>query len=216
MNVGILGTGMVGVALGDKLVELGHSVTMGGREATNAKGEAWAAKYPERAHYGAFADAAAFGDLLINATSGTHSLEALEAAGEANLNGKTLIELANELDFSTGRAVSFASDERCLAERIQQRFPQARVVKSLNTISHTIMVDPSIIPGEHHIFLSGDDEGAKGEVRDLLKTFGWTDNMLIDLGGIVTARGPEMALPLWVYLWGKMGDTPFSFRVVKG
>ena len=213
MNVGILGTGVVGTALGGKLGQLGHSVMIGGRESTNEKGQAWAES--NNAHYGTFAETAAFGELLINATNGNASLEALNMAGADALAGKTLIDLANQLDFSTGRGISHASDQNCLAEQIQQAFPRTNVVKSLNTMNFNIMINPSILAGDHLVFLSGDNAEAKAEVRGLLHEFGWKDHNIMDLGSVVTARGPEMIMPLWLSLWGVIGNTPFNVGVVK-
>lgn len=216
MKVGILGTGIVGTGIGDALIALGHEVIMGGREQINGKGQAWASQYPQSASYGTFAEAAAFGEIIINATRGSVSLEALEMAGEEQLAGKTLIDLANELDFSTERPIIHASDAHCLGERIQQRFPTTNVVKSLNTINWKVMVQPALIPGDHVVFMSGDSTDAKAQTRALLHGFGWQDTQIYDLGGIATARGPEMFLSLWVSLLGIVGSSPFNIAVLKG
>jgi predicted dinucleotide-binding enzyme len=196
MRIAVLGTGMVGQVLATKLVGLGHQVTMGSRNAGNGRAVAWVNEAGEGASEGSFADAAALGELVFNCTAGTASLEALRAAGEDNLSGKVLVDLANPLDFSRGMppTLAFCNDDS-LGERIQAHFPQTRVVKALNTVNCRVMVDPSRVPGEHVVFVSGDDERAKGEVVELLEGFGWPRRRIVDLGGIRAARGAEMYLP---------------------
>jgi predicted dinucleotide-binding enzyme len=214
MRVGVLGTGSVGKTIGTKLVELGHEVTMGSRTATNEHAADWAASAGAAASHGTFADAAAFGELVFNCTSGTVSLEALGAAGEENLSGKTLVDVSNPLDFSKGRppTLSVCNDDS-VGEQIQRAFPDARVVKALNTMNATIMVDPASIPGEHDVFMCGNDDDAKAQVSELLQTFGWPAERIIDLGDITSARGPEMYLPLWLRLMGAVGPQ-FNIKVV--
>jgi 8-hydroxy-5-deazaflavin:NADPH oxidoreductase len=201
MRLGVLGTGRVGSTIAGKLIQLGHEVMMGSRDAANEKAQSWARGAGERASCGAFADAAAFGETVINCTAGGASLDALEAAGAANLNGKVLIDISNPLDVSKGMPPSLTvCNNDSLGEQIQRAFPEAKVVKTLNTVNHQLMVDPSKVPGDHHVFVSGDDEGAKASVVDLLGSFGWPKDRVIDLGDISTARGPEMYLPLWLRL----------------
>jgi len=208
MRVGVLGTGGVGQTLGAKLVGLGHEVMLGSR-AGDKRGV-------EGAGQGTFADAAAFGELLINATAGAASLAALHAADAANLAGKVLLDVANPLDFSQGfpPALTVCNTDS-LGEQIQRAFPEARVVKSLNTMNRMVMVDPGSVPERHSVFLSGEDETAKDQVRALLGAFGWPDEAIVDLGGIATARGVEMYLPLWLGLYGVLGDVPFNIRVAR-
>ncbi len=219
MNVGIIGTGMVARALAARLLELGHAVMLGTREvaATRAKSEPggygeWATAHPA-ARLGTFAEAAGFGELLINATSGSASLAALRAAGPG-LDGKVLIDISNPLDFSRGMPPTlFVKDTDSLGEMIQREFPAAKVVKSLNTMNAQVMVNPALVPGDHTVFVSGDDAAAKATVTALLHSFGWTD--VFDLGGIQTARGVEMLLPLWLYIWPKLGSVPYNFKLAR-
>jgi predicted dinucleotide-binding enzyme len=190
MKIGVLGTGSVGRTLATKLVELGHEVKMGSRSAGNEAAAGWAGGAGERAGEGAFADAASFGELVVNATAGSASVEALNAAGADNLAGKVLIDVANPLDFSAGMPPTLTvCNDDSLGESIQRAFPDARVVKSLNTVNADVMVDPAIVPGKHTMFVSGNDEGAKEQVRVLLKSFGWADDAILDLGDITAARG---------------------------
>jgi 8-hydroxy-5-deazaflavin:NADPH oxidoreductase len=158
MRIGVLGTGLVGTTIASKLVELGHDVRMGSRTADNEKAAAWVASAGERASAGTFADAAAFGDLNFNCTSGAASLEALGRARADNLARKTLVDVANHLDLSEGYPRVVVDGRDSLAEQIQRAFPDARVVKSLNTMNCQVMVDPGRVPGEHDVFVCGDDE----------------------------------------------------------
>lgn len=214
MNIAVFGTGMVGSAIGGRLVELGHKVRMGSRSAGNEKAAEWARKAGGNASHGTFSDAAAFGEILFNCTSGAGSLEALKQAGEANLKGKVLIDVANPLDFSKGMppTLSICNDDS-LAERIQKAFPDLKVVKSLNTMTAMLMVNPAqLAGGDHSVFMSGNDKGAKEKTAEILKAFGWKH--IIDLGDITTARGTEMVLPLWLRLWGALQTPMFNYKIV--
>lgn len=214
MRIGVLGTGMVGETLSTKLVEIGHDVVMGARSAGNEKAVAWSERFPERAGHGSFADAAGHGELVVNATGGVVSLEALRAAGEEKLAGKTLLDVANPLDFSGGfpPRLSVVNDDS-LGEQIQRAFPDSHVVKALNTMNCLVMVDPARVPGDHDVMMAGDDDGAKREVADLLESFGWPPAAIRDLGGIGAARGLEGYLPLWLSLMGSVGSGDFNIHV---
>lgn len=215
MNIGVLGTGMVGSAIGGKLAQLGHNVKMGSRTADNPKAVEWVKANGTHASQGTLAQAASFGEIIFNCTSGTGSLAALQAAGAENLNGKILVDIANPLDFSKGMPPSLTvCNTDSLGEQIQRAFPQVKVVKTLNTLNASLMVNPALVPGEHDIFVSGDDREAKAHVVDILRHwFGWKN--VIDLGDIKTARGTEMVLPLWVTLMGVNQTPMFNLHVVK-
>ncbi|TNE47282.1 MAG: NADP oxidoreductase [Deltaproteobacteria bacterium] len=216
MKIGVLGTGMVGVAIASKLVELGHHVCMGSRSANNEKAVAWVEKAGVGASQGTFADAASLGEVVFNCTSGGASLSALQMAGAANLNGKVLIDLANPLDFSQGMPprLSVCNDDS-LGEQIQRAFPEAKVVKTLNTMNCDIMVNPALVSGDHDVFLCGNDDDAKAQVVEILKNwFGWKH--IHDLGDITNARGTEAFLPLWVRMWGTLGTANFNIHVNTG
>jgi predicted dinucleotide-binding enzyme len=217
MRVGVLGTGMVGQAIAGRLVELGHAVKMGSRRAGNEKAMAWASEAGEEASEGSFADAAAFGEMVINATAGGASLEALEAAGADNLAGKVLIDIANPLDFSQGMPPTLSvCNEDSLGERIQQAFPEAKVVKALNTVNASVMVSPGALGDSTNVFVCGNDEGAKAQVEGLLQSFGWGVGRVFDLGDITAARGAEMYLPLWLRMYGALGTGEFNIGIVRG
>jgi predicted dinucleotide-binding enzyme len=216
MRFGVLGTGMVGQGIAGKLVELGHEVKMGSRQAGNEKAVAWASGGGDGASEGSFADAAEFGEVVVNATAGGASVEALEAAGAENLDGKVLIDVANALDFSQGMPPTLSvCNNDSLGERIQRAFPEARVVKALNTMNASVMVSPGALGETTNVFICGNDDGAKDEVAGLLQTFGWMKERITDLGDITAARGQEMYLPLWLKLYSALGTSEFNIGIVK-
>jgi 8-hydroxy-5-deazaflavin:NADPH oxidoreductase len=224
MKVAIIGSGIVGQTLGKKLVELGHNVVLGTRDPNQldeAKGWAgslgdWLNTVGNKATVATFAAAAAQGEIIINATHGMTSLAALQTAGAENLQGKILIDVANELDFSQGMPPkSMAADTTSLGEKIQAAFPNTKVVKTLNTMNCQMMVDPKqLADGNHTVFVSGNDADAKAKVTELLQSFGWTD--IFDLGDITSARGTEMMMPIWLRAFGKLGNVPYNFKIVVG
>ena len=216
MRIGVLGTGMFGTALATKLVELAHEVCIGSRQAGSEKAVAWARGAGEGASEGSFADAAAFGELVVNCTAGVASLEALRSVGGGDLDGKVLIDVANPLDFSRGMPpTQSVPSSDSLGEQIQREFPRAGVVKTLNTVNADVMTNPGQLPDTHAVFVSGNDVGAKEQVRGLLESFGWPAESIVDLGDITTARGTEMYLQLWLRLYGALGSPRFNIKIVR-
>ncbi len=216
MKIGILGTGIVGNTLGAKLIELGHEVKMGSRDANNAKGKAFIEANGNHASQGTFADAAQFGDIVFNCTSGGASLDALKMAGADNLKNKVLVDVGNPLDFSHGMPpvlIPSLSNTTSLGEEIQKAFPDTKVVKTFNTMNCKLMVNPGLVPGDHDVFIGGNDAEAKEKVKKLLSEFGWKNP--IDLGDITSARTTEMLLPIWVRLMGINQSPNFNFKIVK-
>jgi 8-hydroxy-5-deazaflavin:NADPH oxidoreductase len=228
MRIAILGTGMVGRMLAEKLVSLRHDVVMGTRNPEKGKaskgnderglpaiGE-WLPLHPQvklvTQH-----EAAAFRDLVINATNGMGAISALTNAGKENLKGKLLLDVSNPLDFSKGMPPSlWVCNTDSLGEMIQREFPETKVVKGFNTMTAYLMVNPSLVPGDHTAFICGNDDEAKKVVRNLMNSFGWKDTNIIDLGDITAARGTEQVLPIWVRLMGKFSNPVFNFSIVKG
>jgi predicted dinucleotide-binding enzyme len=228
MKIGILGTGMVGQSVAGKLADIGHTVVIGTRDvkstlantSPNAYGlppfSAWY-KQQTKVKLATFPEAAAHGEMLINCTSGNASLEVINMSGESNLNGKILIDISNPLDFSKGMPPSLTvCNTDSLGEQIQRTFPALKVVKTLNTVNAMVMVNPSLVPGDHNLFLCGNDADAKASVINLLQSFGWKEANIIDLGDITNARATEMLLPIWVRLFGKFQTPLFNFKVVAG
>jgi 8-hydroxy-5-deazaflavin:NADPH oxidoreductase len=213
MRIGVLGTGIVGRTLASALVGGGHEVRMGSRTAGNEHAVAWVAETGAGASEGTFADAAGFGELLFNATSGSNSPAVLEAAGAEQLADKVLVDVSNPLDFSTGALTLTVCNDDSVGERLQRAFPDLRVVKALNTVTAALMVQPSLVAGAHTIFVCGDDAGAKGQVAELLQGFGWPAVSILDLGDITGARAMEMYLPLWMRLYAAKGTPVLNVEV---
>jgi 8-hydroxy-5-deazaflavin:NADPH oxidoreductase len=224
MKIAMIGAGSVGQTLGAALIAKGHDVIIGVRDPggdalTKARSNAetlgdWAARTGGKV--GSFADAARHGEIVFNATSGGASLEALTAAGAANLKGKVLVDVANPLDFSQGMPpflMAQYAGPTSLAEQIQAAFPDAHVVKAFNTIAAAVMVQPSLVPGDHDLFIAGNDGGAKAAVTEIANGFGWTH--VVDLGDIKGARATESLLPIWVRIWNVTGGFSHNFHLAK-
>ncbi|MFD5465340.1 NADPH-dependent F420 reductase [Kitasatospora sp. NPDC127059] len=211
MRIGIIGTGTVGQTLADKLVSLGHQVTLGSRTKDNEKGRAWAEQAGPAGGTGTFAEAAAFGEVVLNATGGTVSLAALRAAGAEHLAGKLLIDVSNPLVFGPEGVTLAPVNTDSVGEQIQREFPGARVVKALNTLNCELMVAPGRLAGEHNLFIAGNDAGAKAETVALLGEFGWPAEWIVDLGDITGARATEMMMPFWLRMMGHFGNAEFNY-----
>jgi predicted dinucleotide-binding enzyme len=218
---------MVGRALAGRLGGLGHDVVIGTRdvERTLERADAgmfdtppyreWQKANPE-VRLLEFADAGAHAELVLNATSGEISLAALQSVGAANLAGKVLIDLALPLDFSEGMPPKLTVvNSDSLGEQIQRAFPDARVVKTLNTVFFDVMIDPARVPGKHNIFLAGEDDEAKDSARGFLEQFGWPRERMIDLGGIKSARATEMYMQLYFQLAHVLDTFDFNISVVQ-
>jgi 8-hydroxy-5-deazaflavin:NADPH oxidoreductase len=230
MKVAIIGTGGVGQTIASKLVSLGHQVMIGTRNVTeklasqakdgygNPPFAEWH-KLNQQIKLGTFAEAAAFGELVINATQGINSVNALTLADPKNLNGKILVDIANPLDFSNGMPPSLLpelSNTHSLGEELQKSFLQAKVVKTLNTMWAGLMVNPAMISnGDHTNFICGNDPEAKLKVKSLLNEFGWKNENILDLGDISSARGVEAILPIWLRVMGTKQSAAFNFKVVS-
>jgi 8-hydroxy-5-deazaflavin:NADPH oxidoreductase len=222
VRIAVVGSGGVGLGLAPALAAVGHDVVLATRDpaATTAREDVagWVAANPD-VPVVALQDAAAGADLVVNATGGLVSADALEAVdaggGGGALDGVVVLDLANPLDFSGGFPPRVLADDReSLAERLQRRFPAARFVKSLNTVGVEVMVDPGAVAGgDHTAFLSGDDADAKAVVLGLLHDLGWRDVM--DLGDLTTARAVELWLPLWLRLHQATGSRTVTLKVVR-
>jgi 8-hydroxy-5-deazaflavin:NADPH oxidoreductase len=214
MEIGVLGTGTVGRTIGSKLVQLGHQVMMGSRDEANPKSIAWAKEEGgPHALYGNFRNAAAFGEIIFNCTLGVASLDVLHQAGAENLKGKILIDVSNPFDYSTESLTLKVCNTDSLGEQIQRAFPEARVVKTLNTMNFNLMVNPDKLPGRTNVFVSGNDADAKETVTKMLRDwFGWRS--IIDLGDITTSRGVEMYMILWVSLRRVMDAERLNIKVM--
>ena len=215
MRIGVLGTGTVGQTIGSKLVHLGHEVMMGARDVDNPRAVIWAKEEGgQHALFGNFANAAAFGEINFNCTLGTASLDALRMAGADNLKGKILIDTSNPLDYSTNLWSLTVCNTDSLGEQIQREFPEALVVKTLNTVNSEVMVNPARLAEITDVFVSGNDVDAKATVINILRSwFGWKS--IIDLGDITTCRAVEMYVILWRSLRLVTSSRQFNIKLVR-
>jgi predicted dinucleotide-binding enzyme len=209
MKLAVIGSGSVGQTLAPAFRRLGHDVVVGTRDPqATAKREEWAGSDLSLAE---FADAGDGADLVVNATGGMVSLEAL---GQVDLDGKVLLDVSNPLDFSAGFPPTLSvKDTDSLTEQIQRAHPEARVVKALNTVNAGVMVRPDSLAETTTMFLAGDDPIARETVRELLTELGWVD--IVEFPSLDAARGLEMWLPLWVRLMGTLGTADFNLRLVR-
>jgi predicted dinucleotide-binding enzyme len=230
MKISIIGTGAVGQTLASKLVTLGHEVMMGTRNVSEKLASTVRDNYgnpPFNEWYAAnskikldtFSNAALAGEIVINATHGSSSIEALKLAGAKNLSGKILIDISNPLDFSKGMPpclLDGLNNTNSLGEEIQKTFPYTLVVKTLNTMWCGLMVNPEMIgEGDHVNFISGNDTEAKTRVKKLLNQLGWKDENLLDLGDITGARATESMLLIWLRVFGLKQSGAFNFRIIS-
>lgn len=216
-SLAVLGTGQVGQAIANRAADVGWNVTVGARSAGSPSLSAFADR-PEITT-GSFADAARTAPLVVNATNGLASIEALRSVEPEVLRGKVILDVANELQPVEGSPfpVPLASYDNSLGLRIQRAFPDARVVKALNTMANPVMVRPDLIPGDHVVFVCGDDPDAKSSVGELLHSFGWRDEQILDLGGIDAAAATEMMMAVWMRVTLARGfDAPrFNWAVLS-
>lgn len=199
MRIGVLGSGQVGGGIARKLASLGHDVMMGSRSAADK-----APDFPG-IKLGTATEAAAHGEWVVNALPGETSLRVL---GQCDIAGKILVDIGN-YDSAVDQPIAVP-----LGEAIQKAHPETRVVKTLNSVSAHLMVDPGNLQQKHSVFIASNDEAAKGEVTALLASFGWQD--IIDLGDLSACRAMEQLIPLWMSLEKKLGGPQFNLAVIRG
>jgi predicted dinucleotide-binding enzyme len=213
MQVGILGTGDVAKALGKGFVALGHDVKMGARQANNEKALAWAKEIGAKASVGTFADAAAFGEVIVLATLGVANESALKMAGPETLRGKVVIDATNPLDFSGGMPPKLAvSGSDSAGERVQRLLPDAHVVKAFNTVGNAFMFRPDFSGGPPDMFIAGNNDDAKKTVSGILKEFGWE---VVDVGGIEASRYLEAMCMVWVLSAMRSNNWNQAFKLLR-
>lgn len=227
MKIAIIGTGMVGKTLAVKLSEVGYRVFIGTRSVektlVNEEPDAYGNLpfkdwYVQHKHITlkTFAKAVKSADIVFNCTPGLLSLDALDMAGTENFDNKLLIDVSNAFDFGNEALPTLKpANTDSLAEQIQRKLPKAKVVKVLNHVNHTLMVNPGLLGEDHHLFMSGNDPEAKKQVLEILQAFGWKPSQVIDLGGITNARAQEMMLILWWRLYEVLGTADFNFQIQK-
>lgn len=230
MRIAVLGTGIVGQTLSSGLAGLGHDVMMGTRDVQeklleegndrygNPPLKEWIKKN-EAVKLVSFADAAEFGEIVINATNGGNALNALDLANEENLTGKIIVDVSNPIDFTEAGApflIEGLNNTNSLGEEIQKEFPETKVIKTFNTVNCSLMVNPNSLGGGDHVnYISGNDADAKSKVKRLLKELGWKDGNIVDLGDITAARAQESFLLMWLKVMETIGTEEFNFQIVK-
>ncbi len=211
VRVGILGSGDVGRALAAGFAGLGHDVKIGSRDPQKLAD--WAEQAGPRVSTGTFAEAASFGDILILATLGVATEDAIRLAGVDAFDGKVVIDTTNPLDFSKGMPPTLSVGHTdSLGEVIQRLLPRARVVKAFNTVGNALMVNPQLPGGPPDMFLCGNDEDAKKIVTQICKHFGWG---VVDIGGIEGARYLEPMCLVWVLHGARTGQWMHAFKLLR-
>jgi 8-hydroxy-5-deazaflavin:NADPH oxidoreductase len=230
MKIAILGTGNVGQTFASKFVELGHEVMLGTRNVENTLGRNATDNYGslpfgewhsqnEKVHLGTFADTVTFGEIVLNALQGAITISTLKSVNASSFEGKIIIDISNPLDFSKGFPPTLSeglNNDNSLGEEIQKTLPNAKVVKTLNTMFSGLMVNPRALGEDSTVFVSGNDADAKVKVKVILASFGWKESEILDLGDITTARGTESLLPVWLRIFGATQNGFFNFKVATG
>lgn len=198
MRFGVMGTGQVGSTIAGKLAALGHDIMLGSREPDGAKAKALGLKV------GTHAEAAKHGEWIVDAMPGEHAIESLRGC---DIDGKIFIDIAN-YDHAVDQPIVTP-----LGEAIQAAFPKVRLVKTLNSVSAHLMVDPASLGTAHNVFIASNDAAAKAEVTDLLRTFGWQN--ILDLGDLTACRAMEQLIPLWMRLEQVYGGPDFNLAVAR-
>lgn len=227
MKTAVFGTGIVGQVIANRLASLGHEVAIGTRDVNNTLARTekdaygnppfgeWYKQNKNSVRLGTYSEAASSAEIIFNCTMGQGSVDALKQAGK--LKGKILVDISNPLDFSRGMPPFLSpGNTDSLGELIQRTFPDVKVVKTLNTMNCFLMVNPDALPGDHNVFVSGNDDSAKTQVKEILKSFGWKESNILDLGDITTARGTEQLLPIWIRLYTTLQNPMFNFKIVIG
>jgi len=214
MKVGILGSGDVAKALGTGFVSLGHEVRLGSRTADNPKAVEWAKGTHGKGSTGTFADAATFGEVVVLATLGVATPEAIRLAGVSNFDGKVVIDTTNPLRFSAQGAPSLAIGHTSSAGEVHQTaLPKAHVVKAFNIVGNALFFRPSLPQGPPTMYICGNDAAAKKKVEQILHDFGWPS--VLDVGGIEASRELESLCILWVRSAMALGDFRVAFKLLR-
>jgi len=213
MKIGILGSGMVGQSLAKGFIGLGHEVRIGTRDKNKLAG--WLKEMnTERVSVGSVAEAASFGEVIVLATHGVATTNAIEMAGKENFSGKIVIDVTNPLDFSKGVPPKFAAElGNSLGEQIQKFIPEAKVVKAFNIINASIMINARLQEGQPDMFIAGNDEGAKRWVSQLAQSWGW--NSCVDMGGISESYWLETFAMFWILYGFRNNHWSHAFKLLK-
>lgn len=209
IRIGILGSGDVGKSFARAFAALGHEVRIGSR--SPEKLAEFVAGAGERVSSGTFAETTEFGDLIVLATLGNATEEAISLAGD-HFGRKVVIDATNPLDFSSGAPKLSVGHTDSLGEQVQRRLPDARVVKAFNTVGNALFFRPELPGGPPDMFLAGNDAEAKKLVAQVCEAFGWA---AIDLGGIEASRYLEPMCLVWVLHGIRSGSWTHAFKLLR-
>jgi predicted dinucleotide-binding enzyme len=213
MKIGIIGSGVVGQTLAAGFLKHGHEVEIGTRDPAKLKD--WSAKHPG-IKVKTFAEAAAFGDVVVLAVAGQVALEAVKLVGPKALRGKTVIDACNPIGGGppvNGVLSYFTTMTDSLMERLQKAYPEAHFVKAFNSVGNGQMVNPQFAGGRPTMFICGADAGAKKTVTQILDQFGWDTE---DMGAVEAARAIEPLCMLWCIPGVGKGDwSPHAFKLLR-
>jgi len=212
MKVGILGSGAVAQVLAGGFLKYNHEVMLGTRD--QSKLAEWKTKNL-KASIGSFADAAAFGELVVLAVKGTAAAEAIRTAGPAALAGKAVMDVTNpiaDLPPENGVIRFFTDLNESLMERLQKEFPAIRFVKAFNSVGSAGMIDPTFAGGRPTMFVCGNNDAAKKTVTGVVEQFGWEPE---DMGKAEAARAIEPLCMLWCIPGFLRNDWMHAFKLVR-
>jgi predicted dinucleotide-binding enzyme len=212
MRVGVLGSGSVGKVLGAGFASLGHEVRIGTRHPDRDDIRQWTESTQGRGAAGSFAEAAAFGDLIVLATLGNVTEEIVRQIGIPPFGNKVVIDATNPIKTNPDAPPSlFISGNDSLGEHIQRALPATRVVKAFNTVGAPHMVNPSF-QTKPDMFIAGNDDEAKRIVAQVCEAFGWG---VADIGTIEGSRYLEAMCMAWVLYGIRAGSWNHAFKMVK-
>ena len=212
-KIGILGSGAVAKALGTGFIKHGYEVMLGTRD--TGKLTEWQQATGGKAQLGSFTDAAKFGDIVVLAVKGTAAVEAIELAGAEHLSGKTVIDTTNPIKDAppeNGVLLYFTEINNSLMEQLQTKFPEVHFVKAFNSVGNSYMVDPMFKEAKASMFICGDDDSAKAEVKEILEKFGWDT---WDMGKATAARAIEPLCMLWCIPGFLQNQWTHAFKLMK-
>ena len=213
MKIGIIGSGGVGKTLAGGFLKSGHEVKIGTRDASKLNEWMTLTANP-KATVGSFADTAKWADIIVLATHGLSTLNAIDLAGKENFKGKIVIDVTNPLDFSGGPPPKMGvTVGNSLGEQIQRHLPEAKVVKAFNIVGANTMVNPKMQDGDPDLLIAGNDDGAKKWANDLAAGWGW--NPCIDLGDISNAYWLEAITMAWCAFGFKNNHWTHAFKLLK-
>lgn len=212
-KVGIVGSGIVGQTLANGFVKHGYDVTIGTN--TASKREELSAQTNGKVKIGSFEDAAKFGEIVVVATKGTAAEAAVKAAGIANLNGKTVIDTTNPIADAApvnGVLQYFTSQNESLMERLQALAAEAHFVKAFSCVGNALMVNPDFNGVKPTMFICGNDDVAKNDVKAILEQFGFD---VSDMGAVEGARAIEPLCMLWCIPGFRTNGWTHAFKLLK-